>query len=153
MLIIRPSIEEINAGLESWDWLDFSGLTPIVATCFGDVFFDSGEEVLFLDTLSGKLKPICKNKAELQEILNTQEGNDEYLLGWLVDELVQSGLNLGPGECYDFKLSPILNGDIAAHNVSKMSFKVSLNISGQIHKQTKDLPVGTVITGVKEADS
>ena len=33
-------------------------------------------------------------------------------------------------------------------NLQKMDFKVSLNISGQITKQIKDLPVGTNIGSV-----
>lgn len=152
MLIIKPSVEEVRAGLESWDWLDFSGLTPIAASCFGDVFFDSGAAIFFLDVIAGEIKEVCKTRSDLQDILNSPEGQDEYLLGWLVDELTKGGMSLSQGECYDFKVSPILNGPIEPNNVSKMSFQASLNVAGQIHKQVKDLPVGTVIKSVKVAD-
>jgi len=153
VLIIRPEIEDIAQGLESWDWIDFKGLTPIVASSFGDIFFDSGSEILFLDTLGGQLKSVCGTKAELQEILNTPEGQDEYLLAGLVEALHRSGLQLEPGQCYDFTISPALGGLIEPSNVKVMSLKVSLNCAGQIHKQVKDLPVGTVISEVKLADS
>ncbi len=60
-----------------------------------------------------------------------------------------SGLTLENWECYNFKVSPALNGTIDLSNLQKMSFKVSLHMSGQLIKQIKDLPIGTKVSGVK----
>jgi hypothetical protein len=153
LYLINPTIDDIKSALESWDWIDFSGLTPIAVSCFGDIFFDSESAIYFLDTLEGRLKEICKTRTELQALLNTTEGQDEFLLGGLVDAIRARGVELKEGECYDFKVSPVLGGPIEVENVWKMNFEVSLNIAGQIHRQVKDLPPGTKITEVRLADS
>jgi hypothetical protein len=65
----------------------------------------------------------------------------------------ERGLVLNEGECYEFKISPFLNGPVSFDNLQKMSFKVSLHITGQLLKQVKDLPPGTKITEVRFEDS
>ena len=149
MFIIHPQIEDINDGLESWDWLDFTGKNPFVATAFGDVFFEAKEGIYFLDTVSGKLEFVCDSKQALEKILNTPEGQDHYLMSELVLLAREQGLVLSEGECYEFIIAPILSGAIEFDNLQKMDFKVSLHINGQLLKQVKDLPPGTKINEVK----
>jgi hypothetical protein len=38
--------DQYAQGLESWRWLDLTGKTPLFASLFGDVFFESDEGVL-----------------------------------------------------------------------------------------------------------
>jgi len=149
VLIVQQKPEDIKDGLESWDWLDFSGKTPFATTCFGDVFFESDEGIYFLDSIGGSFDKVAASKAELQEILNTEDGQDHYLMAGLVELARDSGLILEEGECYDFKVSPSLSGPMDLSNMQKMSFKVSLHIAGQLMKQIKDLPPGTKISEVK----
>lgn len=153
MFLLHPTLDDFTHGLESWDWLDFSGKVPFLTTAFGDVFFDSKEGVYFLDKVSGKLELICESKQALQDILNTADGQDHYLMTSLVLLARDRGLILNDDECYDFKVAPSLNGEIKFENLQKMDFKVSLNITGQLLKQIKDLPPGTKISEVKLADS
>jgi len=148
VLLIEQSYDDILDGLESWDWIDFSEKTAFITTAFGDVFFESNDGIYFLDSLGGTLDKVSNTKAELQNILNTADGQDHYLMAGLVAAARESGLILEPSECYDFKVSPSLNGSMELDNLQKMNFKVSLNISGQITKQIKDLPVGTSISNV-----
>jgi hypothetical protein len=55
---------------------------------------------------------------------------------------------LESGECYDWKVDPALGGKISADEIVKRSFVVKVNISGQLHRQIKDLPPGTKINRV-----
>jgi hypothetical protein len=153
MFLIKPAIQDIHDGLESWDWYDFSGKTPIAVTAFGDVFFESPEGIYFLDKVSGDFSVVCDTRNELEKILNSQEGHDHYLMSELVLLARERGLVLNEGECYEFKISPFLNGPVSFDNLQKMSFKVSLHITGQLLKQVKDLPPGTKITEVRFEDS
>jgi hypothetical protein len=153
LLIVQQKLEDIEDALEAWDWLDFSDKTPFTTTCFGDVFFESEKGVYFLDSIGGSLEKVANSKSELQEILNTEDGQDHFLMSGLVALAKDSGLLLEEGECYDFKISPALNGPMNISNMQKMSFKVSLHISGQLMKQIKDLPTGTKITEVKLNDT
>ena len=149
MLIVQQKPEDIEDALEAWDWLDFSNKTPFATTCFGDVFFESNEGIYFLDSIGGSLDKVAASKSELQQILNTEDGQDHFLMAGLVALARDNGLILEEGECYDFKISPALSGQMDLSNMQKMSFKVSLHIAGQLMKQIKDLPPGTKITEVK----
>ncbi len=153
MFIIHPEINDFNGGLESWDWIDFTGKKPFLATAFGDVFFESDGGVYFLDKVSGELELICNTKEELENILNTPDGQDHYLMSELVLLAREQGLILNEGECYEFKIAPILGGAIEYSNLQKMNFKISLHINGQLIKQVKDLPLGTKINEVKLENS
>jgi hypothetical protein len=153
VLIVQQRIEDIEDALEAWDWLDFSGKTPFITTCFGDVFFESNEGIYFLDSIGGSLDKVASSKSELQVILNTPDGQDHFLMAGLVSVARDSGLILEDGECYDFKISPALSGPMELSNLQKMSFKVSLHIGGQLIKQIKDLPAGTKISEVKLEDA
>ena len=148
MLVIKQDIAEIKKGLEAWDWIDFSGKEPLITTCFGDVFFESNDGIYFLDTLEGSLEKVAPSKEALQEILNTEEGQDHFLMAGLALAAQASGLTIGPGQCLDFKVSPVLGGTLTVDNIDVMSFVLSLDIAGQIMKQVKDLPPGTKIDNV-----
>ena len=148
MLVIKQNIDDINIGLEAWDWIDFSGKEPFITTCFGDVFFESNEGVYFLDTLAGSLEKVASSKEELQEILNTEKGQDNFLMAGLALAAQESGLNIGEGECLDFKVNPVVGGSLTVENIDVMSFALSLDIAGQILKQVKDLHPGTKIDKV-----
>lgn len=147
-LIPLPSKNEVARGLESWDWIDFSDLDPIAVSCFGDVFFQSPTAIVFLDTIEGTLTEICQTRDQLNQILDSEEDQDKFLLAGLVLSARAAGLVLEPGECYHFKVEPIIGGRVETANLMKMSFATGLHAAGQMHKQVKDMPVGTRITHV-----
>lgn len=149
MLLIEQNRNDIIDALESWDWMDFSDKTPFITTAFGDVFFESKDGIFFLDSIGGSLEKVASTKNELQDLLNTADGQDHFLMAGLVTAARDEGLVLNEGECYDFKVSPSLSGPMVLSNIQKMSFKVLLHISGQLMKQIKDLPEGTKINSVK----
>ena len=149
MLLIEQSRNGIDDALESWDWMDFSDKTPFITTAFGDILFESKEGIFFLDSIGGSLDKVTVTKKELQNILNTEDGQDHFLMAGLVVAARNEGLFLDEGECYDFKVSPALSGPMDIGNLQKMSFKVSLHIAGQLMKQLKDLPPGTKINSIK----
>jgi hypothetical protein len=149
LLLIDQDRQDIYDALEAWDWLDFSNMEPFVTTSFGDIFFESVDGVYFLDSIGGTLDKVAGSKSEMQDLLATLDGQDHFLMAGLVESAIESGLKLDKGECYGFKISPALSGPVDLSNLQKMSFKVSLHISGQLIKQIKDLPPGTKISEVK----
>ena len=149
MYLINPTSEEITEGLEAWSWLPIEEKSPIAVTAFGDVFLESPEGVWFLDTLEGTFNKIANNESEMQEILNTQEGQHHFLMIGLVDDALNEGMALEEGQCYGFKTNPIMGGPIELENMEIRDFLVSLYVSGQIHEQLKDLPPGTKIKDIQ----
>jgi hypothetical protein len=145
MIRISPTSEQLERALEAWDWIDFSELNPILVSGFGDVFFEGPGGIQMLDTIEGRLNVVAADRAQLQERLNTIEGQDELLLAGLVEGATRRGLELHNGQCFDFKVAPVLGGEMSVETIEVMDFMVKLNIAGQIHRQVKDLPPGTKV--------
>lgn len=148
MYFIEPPSGDIKSALETWEWLPIQNKTPVRVTAFADVFMQGEDGIWFLDSIEGSLRRVCSTAAELEEILQTEDGQDEFLLAGFVDRAVKEGLILATGECYDFRINPVLGGAMEYENIEKQNFIVALNMAGQIHQQTKDLPAGTKITNI-----
>jgi Domain of unknown function (DUF1851) len=141
--------DQYAKGLESWRWLDLSGKTPLFASLFGDVFFESDEGCWFLDTVEGTVTRRWDSLDEMTAALSSAAGRDQYLLEGLATAAAERGLVLGPDEVFDFKHPPTLGGALEVDNLSAMDFAVAVNIAGQIHGQIRDLPPGTPIGEIK----
>lgn len=135
--------------LEDWSWLELKGKTPVLSTLFGDVFLQDPSGYWFLDTIEGGLKLVAPTRDELQAALDSQEGQDNFLLGGLAIAADREGLHLKADEVYDFQIPPVLGGAIDLSNVTVMPFVVSASIAGQLHDQVRKLPPGTKISGFK----
>jgi len=72
---------------------------------------------------------------------------DEYLLGGLAMAASARGLTLQRNEVYGFTVPPIIGGQTVTENIQTIDFDVAPTISGQLHRQVRDLPPGTPISG------
>jgi len=142
-------VDAFREALESWSWLPLAGKVPVLATAFGDVILQDAEGYWFLDAAGGKLDKIASNRDELRAALSSPEGRDQYLLAGLAHEAETQGLMLAESEVFDFTQPPVLGGQFVVENLQIKDFVVSLNISGQIHNQVRNLPPGTKISNVK----
>jgi Domain of unknown function (DUF1851) len=149
-LLADVSEADVVRAVEGWLWLPLSGFTVIAVSAFGEPFLrDSMGTVLQIDTIEGKLSRIANCLPELAAMLKTEEARDQLLFEGLVMGARHKGLTLAKGECYDFRIAPILGGQMDADHIEKLSFVVKLHIAGQIHEQVKDLARGTKINSVK----
>lgn len=146
MYYITPAPAQITDALESWRWIGIEGKQPWLVTAFADVFFDSPDGIWFLDTLEGKLKKVGETKAEVEHTLATEEGKDLYLFSGWVDRAIREGRILGNDECYDFRLHPIVGGQVDYSNVEKINLSVALHLRGQLHDQVRHMKPGTKIS-------
>jgi hypothetical protein len=140
--------EQYAHALESWTFLDLDGKAPVFTSPFGDVFFQAADGFWYLDTLEGTLTRPWASADELRDELNTEDGQDQYLLAGLVFGAAQQGVVPSGDQVYSFAHPPQLGGELTLDNVEVMDFVVSLNILGQIHSQIRDLPPGTPISGI-----
>jgi hypothetical protein len=95
---------------------------------------------------------VAKSLTSFAEMLQDEDGRDALLFGGMVLGARKNGLLLEPGECYDFRIAPVLGGPMALEDVDKLSFVVKLDVAGQLHEQVKDLPPGTRINQVTVSD-
>ncbi|MEU8899013.1 T6SS immunity protein Tdi1 domain-containing protein [Nocardia sp. NPDC048505] len=144
-LIKSFTTEQFESALASWEWIGLADKTPLCASIFGDVFFDSADGLWWLDTLNGELTRPWDNADDLAKDLDTADGMEQYLLASLAAATAETGLVPAENEVYDFAHPPILGGELEVANVQVTDFVASVNIAGQIHQQIADLPPGATV--------
>lgn len=153
MLTISPTSDDLRRGLESWNWIELSGLQPVLVGALGDVFFLSSDGIVMLDTVDGQLVRVADDVDQFRALLQTEEGQDRLLMAGLILAAQRDrGLSLAEGQCFDFRIMPALGGEISVDALEVTSFVVKLNIAGQLHKQIKDRPPGTPIGKIEVVD-
>lgn len=136
---------------ESWDWLIGNDKTPILVSSIGDIFLEDRKgKCYWLNVGEGIIEKVADNKIEFKEKLNNNEIVSEWFLVELVAELKKEGLELTEKKLYGYKKLPVLGGEYEPENFELTDIEVHFELSGQIHKQIKDLPDGTKVKIVNE---
>ena len=110
-------------GLESWTWLELGDKRPLFASLFGDVFFKAADSYWFLDTVEGTLTKEWRRNVDVEDALETPEGQERYLRASLANDAAAAGLQLGTFDVYAFE----------AGNLAVARFAVALNRCGRLH--------------------
>lgn len=154
------SPEQYEFALESWTFLDFTGLTPHFTSLFGDIFFQAPDESWwYLDLVGGTLLPEWPNAVEMVEELQTERGQDQYLLGTIALAAANDGLVPAETQVYDFLHSPLQGGRIETQNVILADFISAVNLIGTLHAEIQarmaddDADTDAVFDALPGADS
>lgn len=83
--------------------------------------------------------------ASLQAVLDSSDGQDEFLLDGLAFAADRRGVLLAANEVFDLNPPPVLGGPCDGANISATDFVVAVNIAGQIHRQVRTLSAGTKV--------
>ena len=146
------SADEYEQALSTWRWAGVEGKTPVLASLFGDVFLQDARGYWFLDTLEGTLTRTWRTRDEVQAALDSDDGQDRYLMGAFAGNRERAGVILGPSDVYAFAVPPRLGGPVTLDNVTVMPFVVIMRVLGQLHQQLDDLPDGTPVHGLDVDD-
>ena len=149
-------INDLGVGdaLESWRWLVGSKVQPRLLTAMGDLFVIKHglfgvAPVFLLDSTSGGFRKVARSWKSLKKRIASPDSEvSEWLKYGLHCAIHATQGDLKEGCCYSSKIPPILGGDYAPQNFESMSWRVHLDIMGQIHQQVKHLPLGTPISSV-----
>ncbi|MFV8364738.1 T6SS immunity protein Tdi1 domain-containing protein [Flavobacterium sp. ZT3P35] len=137
---------DLNRLMESWDWLIGNDKKPILMSSIGDLFLEDKNGICYwLNVGEGIIEKVAENESEFKAKLNDDETVDEWFLIELVSELKRNGLLLTEKKLYGYKTLPILGGEYKPENFELTDIEVHFELSGQIHKQVKDLPDGTKV--------
>ncbi len=135
--------------LSDWSWLVQGQYSPLLMTAFGDLFLQSDDgHVWFLDLVSGEFKDVAHSRDDWAEMFNDPQTVEEWLMPGLVEALLGQGISLVEGTCYGYRIPPVLGGKIEIENIEQTDLSVYYSITGQIHRQVKDLPPGTPISKI-----
>jgi hypothetical protein len=133
------SPEQYEFALESWTFLDFTGLTPHFTSLFGDVFFQAPDATWwYLDLVAGTLLPEWPNAKEMVEDLQTDAGQDRYLLAPVALAAARAGLVPDEVQIYDFAHSPLEGGRVEVDNLVLADFITAVNLIGVLHREIQE---------------
>jgi hypothetical protein len=128
------TLEQYEFALQSWTFVDFTGLTPQFTSLFGDIFLEAPDgSWWYLDMVDGTLLPEWATANDLVEELQTERGQDQYLLGGIAVAAANAGMILGETQVYDFIESPLMGGRIAVANLVMTDFILAVNLIGVLH--------------------
>lgn len=138
------SEEQFTHALDSWGWLSFAGRTPRFASLFGDLFLEADDgSWWFLDTFEGELSRPWADRAAMDAVLATEQGQDRYLMaGLAIGAYQRRGLRPGPAQIYAWAPPPMLTGSFATDEIKVFGFVPVVHVAGQIHGQTRGRAAG-----------
>lgn len=136
-------VEEIN---QSWGWVGIDSVEVVDENDFGN---------LIVKDVDGKYWRLCPEDCYCEVIAsNSQELNDlsvdqEFLQDWYMSALVSLAKDkLGPlsqGRKYCLKIPGLLGGAYDGDNLGTAPLVELIRFSGDLAKQTKELPSGTEV--------
>jgi len=136
--------------LADWKWLLKGSYEMIAMNHFGDMFLrQSTGEIRLLRVGSGDVEKIADSQAEFQSLLGEKEKEREWFALGLLTEIEREGMTLAPGQCFSFKKPLTLGGTMEVSNIEVTSIAIYVSLMGQLHRQLKDVPPGTRITGLR----
>lgn len=145
-LTVSPDDVDLDGLLSEWRWLADESYQPVVITALGDLFLRHADSRIFwLQAGWGQLVEVADSADEFKQLMTQPENAIEWFNPQLVGDILATGMRLDPGECFGYKVPPVLGGEIVPDNFEQTDLHVHFGILGQIHRQVKDLPPGTPI--------
>lgn len=141
-----------SAILAEWSWLLPPEFTLWLVNRFSDLFLVLPDgSVHMLEVGAGSLTRLADSREEFCAQMDEDDVAENRLLIPLVDNLVAQGVTLLPGQCYAFKIPPVLAGEYTVENVAPLSITDYLGAYASIHLQLRDVPDGAQVV-LKLAD-
>jgi len=136
--------------LDDWEWLLKGQYSPWFVTKFGDVFLKDKSlgSVAWLDVMSGAVTTVAADEKSFNSLAEEPENLDRWFMPEVVNGQATLGMLPGKNQCISFIKPPVLGGEVQADNFELTDASMHLSIAGQIHKQVKDLPLGTKISRI-----
>jgi hypothetical protein len=144
-LLDHDGVDWSNA-LATWSWLLPREFTLWLVTRFADLFVVMADgTVHWLDVTGGTLTKVAEDRRDFAEKIDQGDNADDWLMIPLIDRMVAAGMRLSPGQCYGFKLPPVIGGEFSEANCAPIAIEDYLGACGSIHEQLRDAPDGTEV--------
>jgi hypothetical protein len=105
----------------------------------------SDGSIHMLEVGFGELRRVADSRDDACAKIDEPRVADEWLMIPVVDQLVASGWVLGPGQCYSYKMLPILGGSYAPEGRALLPIREHFGVRGGLHHKIADLPDGAEI--------
>jgi hypothetical protein len=132
--------------LEEWHWL-LAPRSPVwLLTRVGDAFVEEPDgSIHMLDVGAGQLRKVAESREEAAARIQEPEAARDWLMTPVVDQLVSSGCVLAVGQCYSFKMLPVLGGSYGPEGRTVLPIREHFGGWGSIHHQLLNVPIGSKV--------
>lgn len=104
----------------------------------GDLVLVLPDESVFLfDVGLGRLVRLADSRDHFAHLLGESDNASSWLAIPIVDACIASGMTLDAGQCYGFKVPPMLGGSYEVDNFEPTSLAVHYGLLADIHRQTR----------------
>ena len=135
-----------QAMLTGWAEILPQTFTMWLVSRFGDVFIIAEDGAVHqLDVSGGTLDRVADTRDHFAALIDVPQNANNWLMIPLVDQCVKSGMSLQPGQCYGFKIPPLLGGEYEPGNIAPVDLAQNYAFLADIWAQTKDVPDGTPV--------
>ena len=132
--------------LDEWRWLVGDDKRVFAVSLSGDVFIEDKDGVVFwLDCGCARLAKIADARQEFYHLTTDPANAETWFMVDHIHSLELSGNILGPGQCYGFKIPPILGGRYDSANRTAIDLKEHISFLGSLYGKVRELPDGTNI--------
>jgi hypothetical protein len=141
-----PASSVLDVLRASWSWVLSGALRVLAQNSFGNVLVELGD---------GSIWRVCPEDLDISKVAESEGGlaerwaDPEFQADWTVEswvEAAESALGrLEEGQCYGFKIWPVLGGTYEVENMAIKSMLEWLAVSGDAARQIKDLPPGAQV--------
>ncbi len=138
-----PILEVLRA---NWSWALSDATRVLARNRFGNILAELGD---------GSIWRVCPEDLMASKVAGSEAeaaalwADREFQADWTADAWVEvAESTLGPlenGQCYGFKIWPVLGGAYEVENMAIKSILEWLAVSGDVGRQIKDLPPGAQI--------
>jgi hypothetical protein len=144
--LIEHSSFDWKTLLEEWRWLLPPEFTVWLFTRTGDLFIKLPDgSIHMLDVGAGQLSRVAESRDDACAKLDEPGVADEWLMIPVVDQLVASGCILSAGQCYSYRVLPVLGGSYAPEGRVVLPIGEHFGAWGSLHRQIATLPEGAEI--------
>jgi len=144
--LIEPEGIDWPKALDSWKWLLPKDFDLWLVTRFGDCFLEMTDgEIHLLNVGDGTLTEVAESGEEFATKMENEDNFADWLMAPLVDLLAEKKVKLKKGQCYGFKVLPVLGGEFEPKNIAPISIIEYLGASGEMHSQLKDVADGAQV--------
>lgn len=145
-LTVRFDTSKSDVLLADWHWLTGNDVELVVVSSLGDLFLrDAQGHILWLDIGAARLTQVAESAEEFKRLMQQTEHTNEWFVPQLIGDLILSGKLLAPGQCYSYKIPPMLSGKMELENFEPADLLVHCSMFGQVGRCIQHLPEGTTI--------
>ncbi len=129
-----------------WTWVLPDPVRIVARNPFGNVVVACADGSLWRVCPESLSAEKVSNKSNFESVLEDEEFREDWLFEGF-EAAAQASLGpVGEGQCYGFKIWPVLGGAYTPDNFAIKTLTEWLAVSGDVGKQIKDLPPGTKVT-------